>query len=162
MVTVDGKSVPKPEKDWTDAEEQQLLGYSRALNVIYNGVDLNVFKLINYSIIVKDAWKSLEVVFEGTSKVKTFRKLLLTTKFESLKMMEEETITKYNVRVMEIANESFNLGEGISYSKLVRKVLRSLPRRFDMKVIVIEKAQDITTLSLDQLFGSLCTFEITL
>ena len=108
-VTVDGKPVPKPEEAWTDAEEQESLRNSRALNAIHNGVDLNMFKLINSRVTAKDAWKSLEVAFEGTSKVKTSRLLLLTTKFESLRIMEEETITEYNVRVLEIANDSLIL-----------------------------------------------------
>ena len=85
--------MPKPEEDWNDAEEQGSLGNSRALNVIYNGVDLNMFKLIKSYVTAKDAWKKLEVAFEGTSKVKTSQLLLLTSKFESLRMMEEETIT---------------------------------------------------------------------
>ena len=134
---------------------------SRALNVIYNEVDLNVFKLINICVIEKDTWKALDqVAFEGTSKVKISHLLLITSKFESLGMMEEETISEYNVRVLEIANDSFNLGEGIPKSRLVRKVLRPLPKRFDMNVAAIEEAHDITTLSLDELFGSLRTFEI--
>lgn len=87
---------------------------------------------------------------------------LLTSKYETLKMMEEETITEYNVRVLEIANDSFNFGEGTPKSKLVKKVLRSMPRKFDMKVMVIEEAHDITTLTLDELFGSLCAFKIVI
>ena len=71
MIIVDGKSVPKQEKDWTDAEEQESMGNSRALNFIYNGVDLNMFKLINFCVTAKDTWKKLEVGFEGTSNVKT-------------------------------------------------------------------------------------------
>ncbi|KAA0038159.1 gag-pol polyprotein [Cucumis melo var. makuwa] len=77
-------------------------------------------------------------------------------------MTEEETIVEYNVRVLEIANESFNLGEKIPESKLVIKVLHSLPKKFDMKVIAIEEAHDITTLKLDELFGSILTFEMTI
>ena len=99
-------------------------------------------------ITAKDAWKALKVAFEGTSKVKISRLLLLTSKFESLRMMEEETISEYNSRVLEIANDSFNFDEGIPESRLVRKVLRLLPRRFDMKVTAMEEAQDITTLCL--------------
>lgn len=97
MITVDGKYVPKPEDDWTNEEEQESLRNSRALNVIFNVVDLNMFKLINSCVTAKDAWKKLEVAFEGTSKVKTSHLLLLTSKFEALRMMEEETITEYNV-----------------------------------------------------------------
>lgn len=55
MVIVDGKFVPKTEEDQTNADEQDSLGNSCILNVIYNGVDLNVFKLINSCITTKDA-----------------------------------------------------------------------------------------------------------
>ncbi|KAA0060581.1 uncharacterized protein E6C27_scaffold22G004530 [Cucumis melo var. makuwa] len=47
-------------------------------------------------------------------------------------------------------------------SKIVRKVLQSLLRKFDMKVTAIEEAHDITTLKLDELFGYLLTFETTI
>ncbi|KAA0054957.1 putative mitochondrial protein [Cucumis melo var. makuwa] len=75
-------------------------------------------------------------------------------------MSEDETVVEYNERVLEIANESFNLGEKIPESKIVRKVLRSLPGKFDMKVTTIEEAHDITKLKLDELFGSLLTFKM--
>ncbi|KAA0058259.1 gag-proteinase polyprotein [Cucumis melo var. makuwa] len=133
MITVNGVSIPKPEVDWTDAEKQASIGNARALNMIFNGVDLNVFKLINSCSTAKEAWKTLEVAYE---------------------------VSDYDKRVLEIANESLLLGEKIPDSKIVRKVLRSLPRKFDMKVIAIEEAHDITTLKLDELFGSLLTFEM--
>ena len=47
MSTVDGVSVSKPKVVWIDAEEQASIENARALNAIFNGVDLNVFKLIN-------------------------------------------------------------------------------------------------------------------
>ena len=62
-------------------------------------MDLNVFELINSRTLAKDVWKILEVAFEGTSKVKISRLQLLTYKFESLRMIEEETIVEYNVKV---------------------------------------------------------------
>ncbi|TYK26042.1 gag-pol polyprotein [Cucumis melo var. makuwa] len=55
MITVNGVSVPKPEIDWTDAEEQASVGNARAINAIFNGVDLNVFKLINSCTTAKEA-----------------------------------------------------------------------------------------------------------
>ncbi|KAA0038419.1 gag-pol polyprotein [Cucumis melo var. makuwa] len=162
MVTVDGVSVPKPKVDWTDAEEQASVGNARAINAIFNGMDLNVFKLINSCTTAKEAWKILEVAYEGTSKVKISRLQLITSKFEALEMTEDESVSEYNERVLEIANDSLLLGEKISESKIVRKVLRSLPKKLDMKVAAIEEAQDITTLNLDELFGSLLTFEMAM
>ena len=62
MITVDGLSIPKLEVDWTNAEEQASVGNARALNAIFNGVDLNVFKLINFCVQLKkrgEYWKLL-------------------------------------------------------------------------------------------------------
>ncbi|KAA0033020.1 gag-pol polyprotein [Cucumis melo var. makuwa] len=159
MITVNGVSIPKLEVDWTDAEEQASIGNARALNAIFNGVDLNVFKLINYCSTAKEAWKTLEVAYEGTSKVKISRLQLITSKFEAVSMTEDESVSDYNKRVLEIANESLLLREKIPDSKIVWKVLRSLPKKFDMKVTAIDEAHNITTLRLDELFGLLLTFE---
>ncbi|KAA0036709.1 gag-pol polyprotein [Cucumis melo var. makuwa] len=42
IITVDDQSIPKSELDWTDAEEQFSVENSRALNAIFNSVDLNI------------------------------------------------------------------------------------------------------------------------
>ena len=55
----------------------------------------------------------LEVTYEGTTKVKISIFQLVTSKFETLKMSEDEFVAEYNERVLEIVNESFNLGEKI-------------------------------------------------
>lgn len=38
----------------------------------------------------------------------------------------------------------------------------SLPKRISMKVTAIEEANDVTTMKLDELFGSLRTFKLNL
>ncbi|TYK01287.1 gag-proteinase polyprotein [Cucumis melo var. makuwa] len=60
-------------------------------------------------------------------------------------------------RILGVAYE-----EKISKSKIVHKVLRSLLGKFDIKVIAIDEAHDITKLKLDELFESLTTFEMTI
>ncbi|CAM8902949.1 unnamed protein product [Rhodiola kirilowii] len=75
-------------------------------------------------------------------------------------MKESETITEYNTRVLELSNEASALGKPIDEERLASKVLRSLPPRFAMKVTAIEEMHDITTLKLDELMGSLRTYEI--
>lgn len=102
------------------------------------------------------------MAYEGTSRVKMSYLQILTSRFEAFKMADDETLAEYIVRVLDITNESFLLGEKISDSKLVRKVLWFFPRRFNMKVTTIEEANDITKMKLDELFGSLKTFKLTL
>ena len=138
------------------------LGNSKALNALFNGVDKNIFRLINTCTVAKDAWEILKTTHEGTSKVKMSRLQLLATKFENLKMEEWECIHDFHMNILEIANACTTLGERMTDEKLVRKILRSLPKRFDMKVTAIEEAQDICSMRVDELIGSLQTFELGL
>lgn len=59
---------------------------------------------------------------------------LLTTKFENPRMKEDEIIIDFNVRLYDIANCLFSLGEIIFKEKLAKKILRSLLKKFNMKV----------------------------
>jgi ribosome-associated translation inhibitor RaiA len=87
---------------------------------------------------------------------------LLTTKFENLKMDEYETILEFNARLRDIDNTYFALGEKTSEEKPARKILRSLPKGFDMKVTTIEEAQDLSSIKVYELIGSLQTFNMSI
>src|ERR1044072_7182918 len=156
----DGTTSLKPEEEWSKEEEELALGNFKALNALFNGIDKNIFRLVHQCELAKDVWDTLKTTYEGTSKVKMSRLQMLTTKFENLKMKEDETIHEFHMNVLEIANTSGALGEKMSEEKLVRKILRSLTKRFAMKVTAIEEAQDISTLKVEELVGSLMTFEM--
>ena len=49
-------------------------------------------------------------------------------------MKEEERIQEFHMNIIEVANACSTLGEKIPEEKLVRKMLRSLPKILDMKV----------------------------
>ncbi|GAU16587.1 hypothetical protein TSUD_168190 [Trifolium subterraneum] len=149
----------KPEEDWTAAEDSLALGNSKALNALFNGVDKNMFRLIKKCKVAKDAWEILKTTQEGTAKVKISRLQNLTRKFENLRMKEDESVHNFYINVMDFANSFDDLGEKLSDEKIVRKILRSLTKKFDMKVIAMEEAQDISTMKVDELIGSLQTYE---
>ena len=75
-------------------------------------------------------------------------------------MMEDESISNFNMCLRDIAISSFALGEKMTKEMLVIKILRSLPKKYDMKVTVIEEAQDLSTLKGNGLIGSLQIFEV--
>ena len=52
-------------------------------------------------------------------------------------------------------NSAFNLGETIPEPKIVRKVLRSLPKRFHAKITAIKESKDIDKIPLTELVGNL-------
>ena len=73
-------------------------------------------------------------------------------------MNHSETFDEFYVKLSDIINFSINLGDKIPESKVVGKILRSLPARFQPKVTAIEEAQDVDNLKLDQLVGNLQTY----
>ena len=58
-------------------------------------------------------------------------------------MKELENIAAYFLRVDEVVNIIMGLGEKIEGSVIVQKILRSLPMRFDSKILAIEERSDL-------------------
>ena len=77
-------------------------------------------------------------------------------------MEEDETFDEFYAKLKDIVNSAFNLGESIAESKIVRKILRSLPERFHTKITVIEEIKDIYQIPLTELVGNLQTYEMGL
>jgi len=62
----------------------------------------------------------------------------------------------------ELRNQMVSLGETISDVKLIHKILRSLPERFRIKVTTIEESKDLEEMKIEELVGSLETYELSL
>ena len=84
---------------------------------------------------------------------------MLTTRFEEVKMSDDESFDSFYGRLNEIVIAKFNLREKIKDAKVVRKILRSLPESFRTKVIAIEESKDLDEIKIQELIGSLQTYE---
>ncbi|XP_073121346.1 uncharacterized protein [Henckelia pumila] len=121
---------------------------------------MRMFGLIADCTISKDAWDALQEHFEGTESVRRTRRRFLNTKFENLKMDENETIVDYDKRLREISTEAFALGGPITNENMVNKVLRSLPKRFNGKIWALEEVKDTSKMKLNELISILQVFEM--
>ncbi|RVW33309.1 hypothetical protein CK203_085330 [Vitis vinifera] len=77
-------------------------------------------------------------------------------------MKEIETIVEMITRFTDIVNGLEALGKTYKKSEKVMKILRSLPSKWHTKVTAIQKAKDLTKLPMEELIGSLMTYEINL
>jgi hypothetical protein len=108
---------------------------SKANNVILNGLVNSIYVKVMHCDFAKDVWDKLKNVYEGDAKVKGANLQTCRGQFEQLKMKEDEDIVAYFLRVDEIVNYIKVFGEEIKESIIVQKVLRSLPLRFDRKIL---------------------------
>ncbi|KAK0587081.1 hypothetical protein LWI29_016995 [Acer saccharum] len=156
---VDGVTVSKPRSEWSTNEFELAKWHHRAVNAIFGGVDSRQFSYIQNLETAKEAWEALQVTNEGTKAVKKSRLQLLTSQFEVLQMGEEDKFIDFQDKLLDIANQCQALGTPISGERLNWKILRSLPKRFKAKVTAIEESKDVDVMSIDELLGSLQTFE---
>ena len=77
-------------------------------------------------------------------------------------MNEDETVSKYFLRVEETVNAMKGLGENIEEASLVLNSLIYFPNRFNPKVSAIEELNDLKTLLIDQLLGTLSSYEMSI
>jgi hypothetical protein len=94
----------------------------------------------------------LETTYEGTKLVKSAKLQMLISKFEEIKMLEEETFGEFYSKMSDLRNSMVSLG----------KIIRSLPERFRIKVTTIEESKDLEEMKIAELVGSLQTYELSL
>src|SRR6266567_9437288 len=77
-------------------------------------------------------------------------------------MSEDEPFDSFYSKLNEVVISKFSLGEKTEDSKIVRKILRSLPESFHAKVTVIEESKDLDDIKVQELIGLLQTYEVSL
>ena len=148
--------------DWDEAKINAANFNSRALNALFSAVTNKDFKKISSTETAQEAWTILQTTYEGIKAIKDSKLQRLITSFKEIKMKEDESFDEFYAKIKGIVNSAFNLGETIPEPKIVRKVLRSLPKRFHAKITAIEESKDIDKIPLTELVGNLQTYELGL
>ena len=91
---------------------------------------------------------------ESTKVIKINKLQQLTTRFESIKMSDDESFDEFYAKFNDIVNFTYNLGEIYDQPKIVRKILRSLTEDFRPKVTAITESKDVDSILVDELVGS--------
>jgi hypothetical protein len=81
--------------------------------------------------------------------------------FLNFQMLEDETLNEFFGILSEISNSMINLGKKVFDTKLIRKVMRSLPKRFRMKTTAIKLCIDLNTMKVEELVGAFQTYEFS-
>ena len=89
------------------------------MNVIFNTISIEEFKRISNVEVAHTDWNILQTMHEGTKAIKINKLQQLTSKFESIKMSNNEFYAKLN----DIVNSAYNLSEIYDQPKIVRKIL---------------------------------------
>ena len=102
------------------------------------------------------------MLFRSTKAVKINKLQQLTSRFESIRMSDDESFYEFYAKLNDIVNSAYNLDEIYDQPKIIRKILRSLTENFRPKVTAIIKSNDVDSIHIDELVGSLQFYELDL
>ena len=87
---------------------------------------------------------------------------MLIFEYEAFKLKSDETIFEMYARLTLLTNGLKSLGKTYSEYELVRKIFCSLTSIWHTKAIIVEESRNLATTTVDELIGSLMTYELNL
>jgi hypothetical protein len=143
-------------------EKNARLSNDKAIHALCQALLPSEFVRISNSESAKEAWQILETTYEGTKPVKSAKLQMLIFNFEEIKMLEDETFGEFYSKMRDLRNQMVSLGKTVSDVKLICKIIRSFPEHFRIKVTTIEESKDLEEMKIEELVGSLQTYELSL
>ncbi|KAH9704636.1 hypothetical protein KPL70_011547 [Citrus sinensis] len=131
------EDIPKASREWNELEKRKASLNSKAMNALFCALDKKEFHRVSSCESANEIWHKLEVVYEGTNQVK------------------ESKISRFT----DIMNTLGAVEKTFSNSEKVKKIIRSLPKEWRPKRNAIEEAKDLNVLPIDDLIGSLISYE---
>jgi hypothetical protein len=113
---------------WTKLEDTTLklvpqknerLSNDKVLHALCKALSPFEFAKISNCKSAKEAWQILETRYEGTKLVKSAKLQMLISKFEDIKMLEDETFGEFYSKMSDLKNSMVSLGKPISDVKLI-------------------------------------------
>ena len=90
--------------EWQTSQKEIIAFNSKAMNVIFNVVSIEEFKRISDVEVAHTIWNILQTVHEGTKTIKINKLQQLTTRFESIRMFDDESFDEFYAKVNDIVN----------------------------------------------------------
>ncbi|XP_070019490.1 uncharacterized protein [Nicotiana sylvestris] len=150
------EALPQNEKEVlakTRKKDQQALMFN------HQYLDDVMFEKVADATTSKKAWGILQNSLQGVDKVKKVKLQTLRADFEVSEMKESKCISDYFSKVKVVVNQLRRYAEDIKDVCVVEKILRTLTPKFNFVVCVIEESNDLDSMTVEQLEGSLQAYE---
>ncbi|KAI5345334.1 hypothetical protein L3X38_013211 [Prunus dulcis] len=157
-----GLQVPDSKADEEGSSDSEMVSLlmkdAKALGIIQGAVSDDIFPRISNEETSKGAWDILHQEFHGDKQVKSIMLQGLHRDFEYTRMRDDEILSGYITRLLELVNQMKGYGENLTKGRIVQKLLISLTKEFDPVCYVIEQTRDIETIEVQEVIAALRGF----
>src|SRR4051812_8072117 len=159
-VNASGVKLTRQEMD--DDQKKLFKNHHKCRTVLLNAISHAEYEKISNRETADDIYESLKMTHEGNAQVKETKALALIQKYEAFKMEEDEDIEKMFSRFQTLTAGLRVLDKGYTKADHVKKIIRSLPRRWGPMVTAFKIAKNLNEVSLEELISALRSHEIEL
>jgi hypothetical protein len=103
----------------------------------------------------KEAWDAVKIMRVGVDRVREASAQRLRKEFNAIEFNADETLDKFNMRIMGIVNSLRTLGDTLQEVDIMRKILEVGPERYSQIACSIETLLDLNVVSVEELIGRL-------
>jgi len=121
---------------------------AKAKSVLFSGVSQTVFTRTMTLKIAKEIWDYLKEEYAGDERIRGMQMLNLMKEFELQKMKESETIKDNSNGLLSIANKVRLFGTQFADSRIVEKILVTVPERYEASITTLENTKDLSKITL--------------
>ncbi|XP_024007677.1 uncharacterized protein LOC112083856 [Eutrema salsugineum] len=131
-----------------------------AMGLIFQSIPETLILQLGELDTAKKVWDAVKTRNVGAERVREARLQTLMADFDRLKMKDTETIDEYSGKLAEICSKSAALGTNIEESKVVKKFLKSIPRKKYIHIVAsLEQVLDFNATSFEDIVGRLKAYE---
>ena len=127
----------------------------QAMSALLRSVPPEMWQMLGAKNTVKDAWTAVKSMRVGAERVKEANAQRLLREFENIEFKESEAVDDFAMRINALAADLRTSGENLDEIRVVKKMLRVLPKRYTQIAISIETMLDLKELTDEDLVGRL-------
>lgn len=128
---------------------------SKAKACLFAAVSTTIFTRIMSLRSAKDVWDYLKKEYAGDDRIRGMQSLNLIREFELQKMKDSESIKEYSDKLLGIVNKVRLLGTSFSDSRIVEKILVTVPEKYEASITTLENTKDLCKITLAELLNAL-------
>lgn len=132
--------------------------YKVALAMVYQGIPEEMLLSLPAKKPTKEAW-ALKTMCQGAERVKAAWVQTMKAELESLSMKENEHIDEFYMKINWLVTNIRALGEEVTKSYVVKKILRAVPAKFLQITSTLEQFGDLDKMTVEEVVGSLKAHE---
>ncbi|XP_073279542.1 uncharacterized protein [Primulina huaijiensis] len=157
-------SAMKPRDEWTTEDKIPMFprkyfdNWKIRVQVHLAAQDDNMCK-IKMSKTAKEIWEKLIQLCEGNEQTKENKLSVAVQKFDNIKMKAGESMLEYDERISGIINELNAQGNVYTNKEVALKVVRGLPKEWDVKTMAMRESKDLNKVELHDLFADQKAYE---